>query len=64
MNFSEWPHDDAYKAAKRLTKIGHRVEDASMPLSSYTWLHSAARLTAAQRKQLCDWAAKEADSLK
>jgi hypothetical protein len=64
MNFSEWPHDDAYKAGKRWAKISHRVDEGSMPLPSYTWMHPASRLTAAQRKQLSDWAAKEADSLK
>lgn len=64
MNFSEWPHDDAYKAAKRWTKISRRVDDGSMPLTSYTWIHPPARLTAEQRKQLSDWSAKMADKLK
>jgi hypothetical protein len=64
MNFSEWPHEDAYKAGKRWKKISRRVDDGSMPLTSYTWLHPASRLTGEQRKQLSDWAAKEAESLK
>jgi hypothetical protein len=64
MNFSEWPHDDPDRAARRWTKISHRVDDGSMPLNSYTWIHSASRLTAEQRKQLSDWAAKEATKLK
>jgi hypothetical protein len=64
MNFSEWPHDDDYKAGKRWGKISKHVEDGSMPLTSYTWLHPASRLTAAQRKQLEDWADKEAERLK
>ncbi len=27
MNFSEWPHDDAYKAGKRLNQVGRQVQD-------------------------------------
>jgi len=64
MNFSEWPHDDGYKAGKRWAKISRRVEEASMPLPSYTWIHPAARLTQEQRKQLSDWARATADKLK
>ena len=63
MNFSEWPHEDAYKAGKRWGKISHRVEDGSMPPTSYTWIHPASRLTGEQRKQLSEWAAKEAERL-
>jgi len=63
MNFSEWPHDDPYKAGKRWAKISHRVEDGSMPLPSYTWIHPASRLTADQRKQLSGWVAKAAEKL-
>jgi hypothetical protein len=64
MNFSEWPHDDAYKAGKRWAKISRRVEDGSMPLTSYTLLHPASRLTDEQRKQLSDWARATAEKLK
>ena len=61
INFSVWPHDDAYKVGKRWSKISRRVKDGSMPLASYTWMHPASRLTQEQRKQLSDWAAKEAE---
>jgi hypothetical protein len=64
MNFSAWPHGDAYKEGKRWTKISHQVDNGSMPLASYTWMHPASRLTQEQRKQLSDWAAKEAERLK
>jgi hypothetical protein len=63
MNFSDWPHDDPYRAGRRWLKISHRVAEGSMPLPSYTWIHSASRLTSQQRKQLSDWAAKEAEKL-
>ena len=34
-----------------------------MPLPSYTWGHSEARLTPEQRKQLADWAEKDRNAL-
>jgi len=32
------------------------VEDKEMPLNSYTWVHSEAKLTDVQRKAVMDWA--------
>ena len=64
MNFSDWPHDDAYKAGKRWARISRRVEEGVMPLTSYTWLHPAARLTGEERKQLSAWAGKTAERMK
>jgi hypothetical protein len=51
LNFSEWgsPQRKAHDAAKTVTK-------GSMPPDYYTWLgmHSDAKLTPAERKQLAD----------
>jgi hypothetical protein len=52
LNFSEWGSqqgDDANKAAKT-------VRDGSMPPNYYTWfgLHSSAKLTPAEKKELAD----------
>jgi hypothetical protein len=64
LNFSEWPHDDAQKAAKKWHYVGDSVRDGDMPLASYAKIHKAARLTEQQRTLLADWADKEADRLK
>ncbi len=32
------------------------VEEKEMPLESYTWTHTEAKLTDAQRKSVIDWA--------
>ncbi len=64
LNFSEWPHDDAPRARKKFSHISEAVDDGSMPLPSYTWVHAAARLTPAQRKVLIDWADAESARLK
>ena len=34
-----------------------------MPIPRYTWMHSEAKLTDADRKRLCDWANKAAGDL-
>ena len=64
LNFSEWPHTDAQKAAKKWNHIGDSVREGDMPLPSYAKIHTAARLTGEQRNALADWADQEADRLK
>jgi hypothetical protein len=64
LNFSEWPHNDPQKAAKKLNYIGDSVRDGDMPLPSYAKIHKAARLTEQQRDALSEWAFQESDRLK
>ncbi|MFO1489199.1 MAG: heme-binding domain-containing protein [Verrucomicrobiota bacterium] len=58
LNFSEWPHDDAYVAANQLQTIANEVQSRKMPLPSYTWIgmHPEARLTEEQRGRILKWA--------
>ena len=64
LNFSEWPHDDAERAARKWNHVAESVRDGDMPLPSYARIHRAARLTDEQRKQLADWAEQESQRLK
>jgi hypothetical protein len=64
LNFSEWPHNDPEKAAKKWRYIGDSVRDGGMPLPSYTQIHKAARLSEQQRNAMADWAEAEANRLK
>ena len=64
MNFSDWPRELPERAAKRLERISEEVGYRDMPPAKYTLLHPEARLTAAQRKTLIDWADAEAARLK
>jgi hypothetical protein len=64
LNFSDWPHDEPQRAAKKWRHISDVVRDGDMPLPSYARIHRAARLTDEQRKQLADWAEREAERLK
>lgn len=65
LNFSEWPHGDAYVAGDQLGRIGELVQSRKMPLPSYTWLglHPEARLTEEQRGRILKWAEQAAQRL-
>jgi len=64
VNFSEWPHDDAYRARKRLDRVADEVQSRAMPLPSYTWIHGKARLTEEQRGRILKWAETESQRLR
>jgi hypothetical protein len=64
LNFSEWPHDRPERAARKLKRISEEVDYRNMPPGKYTLLHPDARLTAAQRQALMNWADAEAARLK
>ena len=65
LNFSEWPHGDAYVAGDQLGRIGQEVQGHKMPLPSYTWLgmHPEARLTEEQRGRILKWTEQELQRL-
>jgi hypothetical protein len=64
LNFSEWPHNNPAKAARKWNHVADQVRGGEMPLASYTLIHKNAILTDAQRKELADWAEKESERLK
>ena len=64
VNFSEWPHGDAGRAARLWEDIRDEIDYNDMPPVQYKLMHSAARLTTAQRQQLIQWADQEAKRLK
>jgi len=64
LNFSDWPHEQPERAARRLERISEELDDGEMPPAKYTWMHPEARLTAGQREQLIHWADQEAARLK
>lgn len=52
LNFSRW---DLSAGSEAAGESGEEVAEGEMPLSSYTWLHEAARLTTADREALAAW---------
>jgi hypothetical protein len=62
MNFSDWPAGPE-EAGELLDAICDEVKKGQMPLPQYTWMHSEAKLTDADRKRLCAWATAAAGEL-
>ena len=59
LNFSEFAtYKDDWKNHV-LEEIAEEVGEGHMPLSSYLWIHTDARLTDAQRQSIVDWANTE-----
>ena len=56
LNFSEFATFTTKRKLKKLKEIVHEVEEGDMPLNSYTWLHSEARLSPQEKQMLIDWA--------
>jgi exonuclease VII small subunit len=56
LNFSEYGNFKTKRKLKKLREIVKEVEENEMPLDSYTWIHSEARLTAAEKQLLIEWA--------
>jgi hypothetical protein len=56
LNFSEFGSYPARRAGKKLDQIIDEVEEKTMPLKSYTWIHPEARLSPADIKLISDWA--------
>jgi exonuclease VII small subunit len=56
LNFSEYGSFKTKRKLKKLKEIVKEVEEGEMPLDSYTWIHGEAKLTAAEKQLLIDWA--------
>jgi len=55
LNFSEWDKYDEKRKSKKLDGIVELVEKGVMPLSSYTFLHTDAKLNPKKVKIIKDW---------
>jgi hypothetical protein len=64
LNFSQWPHDDPRRSAKKWRSISESIADGDMPLPGYDRMHPEARLTQEQRDLMSKWAEAEADRIR
>lgn len=64
LNFSEFGNYNATRKAKKMGEVGEVLKENEMPLSSYTLIHSDARLTDAEKATLINWAKQIEDSIK
>ena len=58
LNFSEFAAYAPKKQAKKLDEAADLVEKGEMPLNSYTWIHTGAKLNKEQAAVLVDWSRK------
>ncbi len=63
VNFAEFALYSSEDAAKKFDELREVMEDRSMPLKSYLWMHDKARLTEKQYQRIAQWAKTMHDSL-
>ena len=56
LNFSEFGAYSSRKQRSKFKSIGNQVKDGDMPLSSYSLMHKAARLSKEEKTLIVDWA--------
>jgi len=63
LNFSEFGSYSKRRQQSKLQSIANSITDATMPLSSYTFLHKNARLSQNEKELLLNWIKTKKDSL-
>ncbi|MCX6235653.1 MAG: heme-binding domain-containing protein [Bacteroidetes bacterium] len=63
VNFSGWANYDARKRISLLSKMHDELEERSMPLKIYLWMHKDARMSDAEYETLMKWTIDEAEIL-
>lgn len=63
LNFSDFGSYSPRKQANKLRAIAKTLDEGTMPLSSYTIMHSDAKLSKETRDLISAWASKTRDSL-
>lgn len=64
LNFNDFKTFEPRRQYRKMEEIIKQVEEDEMPLSSYTLVHTDARLTATEKQQLIDWAQGIRDTMK
>lgn len=63
LNFSEYTNKRLRYQYHKMEEIIEQVKEGEMPLKSYTWTHTDARLTQEEKTKLMDWAKSVMDTL-
>lgn len=56
LNFNEFATYTTERKREKLDDVSKSIKEDWMPLNSYTWMHKDARLTAAQKQLIINWA--------
>lgn len=60
LNFSSWGIMDKAQKITQLDQICEEITYETMPLNSYLWIHSSAKLTKQEMEAICEWTESEA----
>lgn len=63
LNFNEFGNYSSRRQMSKLKAIENSINDGTMPLASYRWMHKEARLSADEKTMITNWIAKVKDSL-
>lgn len=63
LNFSEFAQYSPKKATKKFKEIKKDMDNHTMPLKSYLWLHDDAKMSEKQYKRVAAWAGEMHDKL-
>lgn len=63
LNFSDFADYSLKRQVHKFEEIADEVQEGKMPLNSYTWTHSEARLNPEEVRLLCNWANTNAAEL-
>ena len=55
LNFNEFKTYNQKRAAHKLEELVEVVEDGSMPIKSYLWIHADAKVTAEETQAIKNW---------
>lgn len=64
LNFDEFGSYALRRQYHKLEELGDEVEHEEMPLSSYTLIHTNAKLSAEQRRMLVNWSEQAMNDMK
>ncbi len=59
MNLSVWNTYETKRKRRKLSEMCEQIESREMPLPSYLWIHTDAKLSDEQIKTLCGWTEQE-----
>lgn len=63
LNFSEFGSYPIRRQQNKFKGINKEVKSGDMPLSSYTLIHTTAKLNAAEKKIIADWTVTSAETI-
>ena len=63
LNFSDFGSYSSRRQQSKLKSIASQVNDNTMPLPSYTWLHKKAKLSKEAKALISNWAMKSIETI-